>query len=146
MFQKFDPIVSGFQVLLILLVALVCHSALTIFLMDLLGDAFDPYWKRRMLTPSNRFTARYRSTVYYSGAIVFKFVRKFIFENVHWDFRGRVDRATVVVSVVHQLVGFVLMVSFGLLLVDVSWLAWTFWHQLPRPEPVHFYYEETQRI
>jgi hypothetical protein len=119
----------------ILIVVISHHTFTTVYLMKVLGRAFDPFWKPKMFVPAIGFKARYRWTIYYSGAVVFGFVRRTIFDNIAYDFRGRVSRTTVWVCVLHNLAGIVMVIGLGVLAVRGSYLAWTFWHQIPRPAP-----------
>ena len=119
----------------ILIVVISHHTFTTIYLMNVLGRAFDPFWKPKMFVPAIGFKERYRWTIYYSGAVVFGFVRRTIFDNIAYDFRGRVSRTTVAVCVLHNLAGLVMVIGLSVLAVRGTFLGWTFWHQLPRPAP-----------
>jgi hypothetical protein len=119
----------------ILIVVISQHTFATIYLMNVLGRAFDPFWKPKMFVPPNTFRDRYRWTLYYSGAVAFKFVRRTIFDNIAYDFRGRVSRATVVLCVLHSLAAVVIAVGLAALAARAAWAGWTLYHHLPRTVP-----------
>ena len=119
------------------IVVLSHHTFTTVYLMNILGRAFDPFWRPKMYVPAIGFKERYRWTLYYSGAVVFGFVRRTIFENIAYDFRGRVSRTTVVVCVLHNLAALVILLGLAVLALYGLWGAWWLWHHLPTTMPSH---------
>jgi hypothetical protein len=119
--------------LLVLLVIL--HLANTLYLVEVLGRAFDPYWKPRLYHATHGVREQYLATLYYAGAVLFRPVRKSIFGDNAFDFRGRVSRPTVALCLLH---GLLLIAVLGLALVLAFWLAregWAAWGRIPRPLP-----------
>lgn len=119
----------------VLMVVVAHHTFTTIYLMQVLGRAFDPFWKRRMFVPANTFGQRYQWTLYYSGAVISQTVRRTIFENIPYDFRGRVSRTTVIVCLLHSLAGVVIALGLLVLAAYGVWGLWSLWANLPRPVP-----------
>jgi hypothetical protein len=121
----------------ILIVVIAHHTFTTVYLMNVLGRAFDPFWKPRMFVPAISFKERYRWTIYYSGAVIFRFVRRTIFDNISYDFRGRVSRTTVLVCVLHNLAGMVILIGGTALAIRAGWWVFSLWYHLPEPAPSH---------
>jgi hypothetical protein len=119
----------------ILVVLISHHTFTTVYLMGVLGRAFDPFWKPKMYVPAIGFKERYRWTLFYSGAVISGFVRRTIFENSPYDFRRRVSRATFVVCVLHNLAGLLILLGLVVLLVYGVSATWWLWHQIPVTQP-----------
>jgi hypothetical protein len=121
--------------LVVTVASIAAHTVTTLYLMQVLNRAFDPFWVPQMLFPPVGFKQRYKWALFYSGAVLFKTVRQTIFENQPFDFRAHISRTTVAVCVMQQLfalaaiVGSVALAAYGL-----SEL-WTWWQALPNPEP-----------
>lgn len=119
----------------LLIVVVAHHTFTTIYLMQVLGRAFDPFWKPRMFVPANSFGQRYQWTLYYSGAVISPVVRRTIFDNIAYDFRGRVSRTTVVVCVLHNIAGVLIALGLLVLALHGAWGLWSVWTNMPRPVP-----------
>jgi hypothetical protein len=120
-------------VLVITVASLLCHVVTTLYLMQILNRTFDPHWVPQMLFPPVGFAQRYKWTLFYSGAVLFKGVRQTIFENMPYDFRANVNRTTVVVCVVHHLLGAAAALGLLALAGYGLWELWVWWQALPRP-------------
>lgn len=123
------------QILSIAVVAVALHVALSLYLMQVLNDAFDPDWQPRMLFPSASARARYLWTHHYSGAVLFARVRRTVFEGIQYDFRRRVSRSTVYLCVLHQLCALVVVLSVLMLIVFAAYGAWWVWQHRPQIIP-----------
>jgi hypothetical protein len=121
-------------VLVLTLASAAAHVATAFYLMQVLNRAFDPFWVPQMLFPPVGFKQRYKWSLFYSGAVVFKSVRQSIFEDQPYDFRAQISRTTIAVCVVQQL--FALAVISGTLVLATfggMWL-WAWWQALPSTE------------
>jgi len=122
-------------VLVLTLASAAAHTVTTLYLMQVLNRTFDPIWVPQMLFPPVGFGQKYKWALFYSGAVLFKSVRQSVFENLEFDFRAPLSRTTIAVCVVQHL--FALATIVGGVTVAVMGLssAWTWWQDLPRPEP-----------
>lgn len=139
MLTQLNPTVLAAQAFVIVMAG---HVFVTVYLMDVLARAFDPFWAPRLIQPITGFSGRYLQTLYYAGAVHFRLVRRTIFESIPFDFRGKVDRRTALICAIHNLVSLLLFVGLAALAVYAAWAGWNFWNDLPRPVPPRVLYED----
>jgi hypothetical protein len=137
--SQLNPTLLAAQLLVIVLAS---HVFVTVYLMDVLARAFDPFWGPRLLQPISGFTARYLQTLYYAGAVHFKLVRSTIFENIPFDFRAKLDRRTALLCAVYNVVSVLMFLGLTALAVYAAWGVWNIWNELPRPVAPRIMYEE----
>jgi hypothetical protein len=137
--SELNPTVLAAQAFVIVMAS---HVFVTVYLMDVLARAFDPFWAPRLIQPITGFSGRYLQTLYYAGAVHFKVVRRTIFESIPFDFRSKVDRRTALVCAVHNTVSLLAVVALTAVAIYAAWAGWNFWNDLPRPVPPRIIYED----
>jgi hypothetical protein len=125
---------------------LVGHAGATLLLMGILGPAFDPFWKPLLNVPINSFRRRYLWTVYYSGAVVSRRVRRLIFENIAFDFRGRVSGAVAAFCALHTLMGVLILLGAGALGTFLAWRLYLAWAASPGTAPSRLLPDELRHL
>jgi hypothetical protein len=116
--------------------ASILHLAGTLYLNEILGRAFDHYWKPRLYHAGRRVRDQYVATFYYAGALLFPPVRRTVFGDNGFDFRGRVSRTTVFLCLLHCLL-FTAMLATGLVFLSVvAQEGMAAWDRIPRPAPL----------
>lgn len=123
------------RILVVGVLLLVGHASATLILMGFLGPAFDPFWKPLLNEPINSFRRRYLWTVYYSGAVVSRRMRRLIFENIAFDFRGRVSGIVAALCALHTVMGVLILLGAGALGTLLAWRLYLTWVASPGTAP-----------
>jgi hypothetical protein len=120
----------------IFVLALIIHLATTLYLAEVLGRAFDPYWKPRLFYSGNGPREQYMAALLYAGAVVFGVVRRTVFGDNGFDFRGRVTRMTALMCLLHFLLLVAMLAAAGMTAMLLGREGWAAWERLPRPPPL----------
>lgn len=136
--MKLDPLALCLEFSILAAAATASHAVTTIYLMRVLGNAFDRDWTPRMLFPISGFRQRYVQTVYYAGAVLFRRIRRTIFEDIPYDFRRRVSRTTVAICLFQYLVAAVTLIALAVVSLYIALELWHVWQHLPRVVPTRF--------
>jgi hypothetical protein len=116
-------------------VTFVLHLASTLYLSEVLGRAFDHYWKPRLYHVASGLRENYLATIYYAGAVLSGSVRRAVFGDNGFDFRARVTRTTVLMCLLQGLLLLLLLALAALVAWVVASEGWAAWERIPRPLP-----------